>query len=470
MARTNYFNEELEHHSTQNFLRFTGAYARVTPRDEIALGKSWTEGFLTPYEHLIFRPSSNLALELIRSRAHSLNSSIPESFVKSIDKNIKTNNDIIENYTPRCNDSRLLGRLSRNLDQIESLYQNYDSIILPDLKGNELRVADILRQRLENYYDDLSKILKFRDLKKFKEFENLRGIHPNDLRYIFRGNQYQQSENSFLISEINQKLAKERLHNSNLRLVVNICKKEYFTLGIPYRKRRVPFSDVLQEGAVGLMRAVNKFDYQRGNRFSTMAQWWIRQGVRRYLQDNMRMIRIPVFNQSRIYKIKSTIRDFQNYHERMPTDEELVEITGFNLNHIEEAKETNLHSSSLSIDQPIGAQSDNFDPNRPNTIEDFIEQNLHPDPETMLEKKELAYLIKRELYWLDTEQEIEAHNGQRLEEVIKKRFGFIGSEEGRSLEDIGNDYGLTRERIRQLELKSIKRLRWKKDLRDYVGI
>ena len=90
MARTNYFNEELEHHSTQNFLRFTGAYARVTPRDEIALGKSWTEGFLTPYEHLIFRPSSNLALELIRSRAHSLNSSIPESFVKSIDKNIKT--------------------------------------------------------------------------------------------------------------------------------------------------------------------------------------------------------------------------------------------------------------------------------------------------------------------------------------------------------------------------------------------
>ena len=81
-----------------------------------------------------------------------------------------------------------------------------------------------------------------------------------------------------------------------------------------------------------------------------------------------------------------------------------------------------------------------------------------------------AYLIKRELYWLDTEQEIEAHNGQRLEEVIKKRFGFIGSEEGRSLEDIGNDYGLTRERIRQLELKSIKRLRWKKDLRDYVGI
>lgn len=471
MARTNYFSDELEHHSTQNFLKLTGSFPRVTPRDEIVLAKSWTEGSLTPYEHLIIRGSSNLALSLIRERANSLNSAIPETFIKSIEKNFRANQRILSNYTPICNDSRLLGRLSRNLDQIESMYRNYDSIILPDLKGSELRASDILRQRLENYYDDVTKLARSRNLKKFKEFEELRGINPQDLMFIFRGNDYQKPEDSFLISELNKKIAKDRFHNANLRLVVNICKKEYFKFGIPYRKRRVPFSEVLQEGAVGLMRAVEKFDYQRGNRFSTMAQWWIRQGVQRFLQNNIRMVRIPVYNQTRIYKIKCAINDFVEYHGRKPTDEELVETTGFKLKHIEEAREINLYSSANSIDHPLNGQGDNYDSSRASTLEDLMEQELYEDPLTILERKEIAYLVSRELYWIDKDKEIERNNGQRLQEVMKKRHGIDGENNGESLslEKVGKQFGLTRERIRQLEIEGTTRLRRIRDLQDYSG-
>ncbi len=279
-------------------------------------------------------------------------------------------------------------------------------------------------KRLKMRFQDLTEIYeRIAEVERnIKRIETEAEMSSRELRRVVK---------SIKIGEIQAKFAKSELIEANLRLVVSIAKK--------YTNRGLQFLDLIQEGNIGLMKAVDKFEYQRGYKFSTYATWWIRQAITRAIADQARTIRIPVHMIETINKLIRTSRYLVQEYGREPTPEEIAEKMEIPLEKVR--KVLKIAKEPISLETPIGEEEDSH-------LGDFIEDKGVVSPSDVVINVNLAEQTRKILATLTP----------REEKVLRMRFG-IGEKSDHTLEEVGQNFDVTRERIRQIEAKALRRLR-----------
>lgn len=389
---------------------------------------------------------------------------IPQDLIDSFNDYVKTQKNFITHEQikdelkafPDLDETEVLAYLAEHkINAVESLEDSIDvddleeEIVaddLDDLTINEDAVPDI---ETEDFKDDISDKL----LHKKNDIEDI-GIRINDpvrmyLKEIGRVDLLTQDEEIELARIIvgddpfRAEIAKQRLAEANLRLVVSIAKR--------YVGRGMLFLDLIQEGNMGLIKAVEKFDYEKGFKFSTYATWWIRQAITRAIADHARTIRIPVHMVETINKLNRIQRNLVQELGREPDPEELAAAMELPVDKIREILK--ISQEPVSLETPIGEEDDSH-------LGDFIEDQDSVSPTEYATNEVLKEQIRDVLERLT----------DREERVLRLRFG-LDDGRTRTLEEVGQEFGVTRERIRQIEAKALRKLRnpsKSKHLKDFM--
>lgn len=329
-----------------------------------------------------------------------------------------------------------------NTEQIDKVFDAFEDMGVSVLKEDDLDLEEPDIDELEAVED-----IKVEDI----DLASMEGINIDDpvrmyLREIGRIPLLSYDEELELAKKVlaGDEAAKQKLAESNLRLVVSIAKK--------YVGRGMLFLDLIQEGNMGLIKAVEKYDYTKGYKFSTYATWWIRQAITRAIADQARTIRIPVHMVETINKLIRTSRHLLQQLGREPTPEEIAAEMEIPVEKVTEIQK--IAQDPVSLETPIGEEDDSH-------LGDFIQDDDSPAPQDAA-----AYTLLREQL-----EEVMKTLTPREAKVLKLRFGLEDGK-SRTLEEVGKEFNVTRERIRQIEAKALRKLRHpsrSKKLKDYMN-
>ncbi len=319
-----------------------------------------------------------------------------------------------------------LEEMDYEMDSIDKLYESFEdgSIPLPELSGTEMSEIESEVEQFSNS-ENMQRILEQEGLVDDPVRLYLKEIGRVPLLTTEREHELAEKMAAGDVE------AKKALVEANLRLVVSIAKR--------YVGRGMFFLDLIQEGNLGLMKAVDKFDYTKGYKFSTYATWWIRQAITRAIADQARTIRIPVHMVETIHKVSRYSRQLLQELGREATAEEIGEKMGMSADKVREIMK--IAQDPVSLETPIGEEEDSH-------LGDFIQDEDTPAPADAASQTILREVIERELHTLTP----------REEHVIKLRFGLYDGRT-RTLEEVGKEFNITRERIRQIEAKALRKLR-----------
>ena len=354
----------------------------------------------------------------------------PKALAKAeAEKAAKMNDLVAKGKKGKLSESDLDAVLEENdydIDSLDKLYESLEDsgIPLPELSGSEM-------SEIEN------EVEQFGNSENMQRILEQEGLVDDPVRLYLK----EIGRVPLLTSEREHELAermaegdieaKKALVEANLRLVVSIAKR--------YVGRGMFFLDLIQEGNLGLMKAVDKFDYTKGYKFSTYATWWIRQAITRAIADQARTIRIPVHMVETIHKVSRYSRQLLQEYGREATAEEIGEKMGMSAEKVREIMK--IAQDPVSLETPIGEEEDSH-------LGDFIQDEDTPAPADAASQTILREVIERELHTLTP----------REEHVIKLRFGLYDGRT-RTLEEVGKEFDITRERIRQIEAKALRKLR-----------